>query len=546
MASQATSNAAIAFLDGLGNEIPEPIEWTKGKILVRIPPDEYRHYRLSVNGERLQLTRTVDEASSGERVEAQWDRHGTGSYRIELSRVLAEGTLKPEAQTSYRIWPKKLSKESFSSMLLELDMGLPAKVSIALQQLGSLAGVEILRPDQTTVAQELQRLHRAVDGTSDRPGLPHSLAKIASDPYRMLRTTVSWCKIADSRRPDLSRFDQIISKPGNLDTNGRLEHVLDTRVEHTINVYENRVIRAYVTEVERRLRRLRQALAPVEANAGETDTLSGQVSAMQKHIDVARSQAQFLHETDARPPNNVRATMVLARKAGYRQSFQGLLEMRRSFSARLDEPSLDVPLEKVPELYQLWTTLVVFHSLLVFGISRNYTCVRQSLVSMQSDGLFVRVLPGGEPILELLEPRSGTRVLATPERQYGKVGELVSTSFSQIPDLSVEIRRPDSDPVLLIFDAKYKLESDEGDEPRSVPKKVDIDKMHAYRDAIRTREQRTVVEYAAIMYPGQYVPYKGMVEALPAIPASAPPGTFASLPNELDRLLTQVWEHALP
>lgn len=71
-----------------------------------------------------------------------------------------------------------------------------------------------------------------------------------------------------------------------------------------------------------------------------------------------------------------------------------------------------------------------------------------------------------------------------------------------------------------MFDPKYKLEGEviEGIAPDGKPKKVDIDKMHAYRDAIRDEQGRRVVDYAAILFPGPEVRYDDGLEALSAVP----------------------------
>ena len=49
-------------------------------------------------------------------------------------------------------------------------------------------------------------------------------------------------------------------------------------------------------------------------------------------------------------------------------------------------------------------------------------------------------------------------------------------------------------------------------------KKVDIDKMHAYRDAISDKNNNRVVDYAAILYPGRFESFGGDIEALSARP----------------------------
>src|ERR1051326_8074355 len=69
-------------------------------------------------------------------------------------------------------------------------------------------------------------------------------------------------------------------------------------------------------------------------------------------------------------------------------------------------------------------------------------------------------------------------------------------------------------------DPKYGLVGDtrEGLAPDGKPKKMDIDKMRAYRDAIRDEQGRQVVEYAAILYPGPEVRFDEGLEALQAVP----------------------------
>ncbi|MFL5665592.1 MAG: nuclease domain-containing protein [Ktedonobacteraceae bacterium] len=71
-----------------------------------------------------------------------------------------------------------------------------------------------------------------------------------------------------------------------------------------------------------------------------------------------------------------------------------------------------------------------------------------------------------------------------------------------------------------MFDPKYKLEGGQAgmDDGNGLPKKEDIDKMHAYRDAIRDEAQRRVVQSAAILYPGSSQRYADGIEALQAYP----------------------------
>ena len=78
-----------------------------------------------------------------------------------------------------------------------------------------------------------------------------------------------------------------------------------------------------------------------------------------------------------------------------------------------------------------------------------------------------------------------------------------------------------------MLDPKYKLDSEdlasgqETDAPSGEPKKVDIDKMHAYRDAIRNPSGCGGVTLAAILYPGQDRAYGAHLHAISARPRYA-------------------------
>jgi len=53
-----------------------------------------------------------------------------------------------------------------------------------------------------------------------------------------------------------------------------------------------------------------------------------------------------------------------------------------------------------------------------------------------------------------------------------------------------------------------------GESPSGEPRKLDLDKMHAYRDAIRGEGDQRVVQYAAILYPGRTRRFSAGMEAI--------------------------------
>lgn len=446
---------------------------------------------------------------------------------------MALRTPRGEHRRVVTVHPEKLSPEAFARLVEDLELHLPAAVAVALQQAGGLTGVELLPPELSTVSEELLRLRRAVEGTPDRAGLADDLAEIARDPHVVLHTRELWVRRAQARRPHPARLMQAWARPRNLDLERRPERVLDTRVEHTADVYENRLVRSFVEQVQRRLQRLARLMGAASPE------VQASIDKLARRLASARREAAFLDGVSALEHAPQRVTMVLLRRPGYRAALEGFLELQRSVALRLDAPALEAPLENAPALYQLWGTLQVIHAALAVAAELGYRVVEERLVSRAPGAAFLRVLPDGRPAVLLRHPETGVVVRVIPERAYrrhGGEGRLWSTTYEQRPDVAVEVLPPDGPPSVYLFDPKYKLDGEplESATGAGKPKKVDIDKMHAYRDAIRDRDGRRVVRYAAILYPGSERRFPHGVEALAAFPGAA-----ASLAGRLQEVLRE-------
>ena len=91
---------------------------------------------------------------------------------------------------------------------------------------------------------------------------------------------------------------------------------------------------------------------------------------------------------------------------------------------------------------------------------------------------------------------------------------------------------------MYVFDPKYKLDSDQPDSGgNGSPKKEDIDKMHAYRDALRGQRNERVVRYAAILYPGPEVSYSTGDDTPEIAALSANPEQPGALRTSLEKIL---------
>ncbi|MGD9711266.1 MAG: nuclease domain-containing protein, partial [Thermomicrobiales bacterium] len=279
-------------------------------------------------------------------------------------------------------------------------------------------------------------------------------------------------------------------------------------------------------QVEYRLRRLRSFLA-----GDSSETPAAELDALERELRAARSQASFLREVGhlGQVPTDV--TMVLVKKPAYRKLLEAFLDFRRRSAVRLNEPALESPLENLPSLYETWGVLQAIQTILELGETSGYRLKRCELFRRGPVGSWIEVLPNGRPVLTLEHPSDGTKVSVIPQRTYSTVSsDLKSISYSQKPDLAVEVMKPRRQTEVYLLDPKYKLESDTSTDPPGdgKPKKVDIDKMHAYRDAIRDAQGRRVVKFAGILYPG---PRQAFTPGLAAL--SAVPGEGAELADQL-------------
>lgn len=570
MALFPTSNSqnvpGVCFRDLQGQVIAAPLEWTPAWIeITGLAPEAASQIQLWRNGQEMEvLARRLKSAADNSTKQtpcllAEWPRSGTGQYEL---RWQYEG----EIQTrTVSVFSQKIAPQAYALLIEELETALPASLALALQEVGGLAGVQFLPPSQSTLAQEWRRLQRAVCGQAKRPGLLDILHALAADPHQVLRTQELWMGVEKARRPLPSRLGWAVARPGNLqEIEGRVwrpRQVVEGRVEHSFDVFENRLLHGFYDQVQRRLHRLTRRLHQM---AGQ-QVLAGQANQLLRQLRRARRAAWFLDSVPIPAFLPDRLTMVLLKRSPYRAALEGYIEFHRSVAVRPALPLLEAPLENLPRLYQVWGTLHVLQALLEVAAPLGYIVQEQRLFRRDASGFYLELVPNGQPLVKLVHPEHGTRVCLIPERSYGRSGAssnaLRSVSFTQRPDIAIEIERPHVGTQVLLFDPKYKLDSElladsrktstteeaqaspeaeqwnellqdqeENQEenlakqseisslPGGKPKKVDIDKMHTYRDAIQDAAHNPIVCYAAILYPGPSVFYTPNLQALCAYP----------------------------
>ena len=489
----------MRFLGPDGQQIAGPREWEPATIDLGVDTEAWESVRLSVNGRDIPVRAAKIAGQAA--VLADWGISGPGSYRLVLDRA------GERRETTVTIPSAKLGDAGLSALLEDLTLRLPTSIAVGIQRGGGLVGLNLQPPGETTLAQELLRLRRAVHGSVSRPGLARILPAIATDPHQNLVTTTRWIPRERARRVPVAGIARTLARPGNLDREGLPERAIDERVEHTFDVYENRLLKLFATELLARIRRLRLVVGTRQV--GELERLEAKLTA-------AVARALFLREVELSTQRPNRQTMVLTREPRYRAMLDCYLEYHRSVWATVSDPALDAPLEDVPFLYELWGTLLVVDAVVAEAVEAGYRVVHQRVARRVPGALFVEVVPGGQALVELRNAGTGDEIIVTPQRSFGTNGEYHSISLTQRPDVTVDIRRRGRASEFVVFDPKYKLVAD--DEGSGTPVKADVDKMHAYRDAIRGPGNTHVVRFAATIYPGQSIWYGHDIAALGAQP----------------------------
>jgi hypothetical protein len=507
MASPPSSR--LRFLRRRGDiAVDAPVEWDPTWLVLDVPATDWSSASVTWNRSPLELQQRRSTLH-GLLTVAELPRLPAGNHRFRLA---FPGGVEDRI---VRVAPRKLDEPAFEQMLEDLQQQLAQEVALALQDAGALEGVQVESADAPTLAGERRRLRRAILGEEGRPGLLSLLPRIAAAPHEQLTREHRWTPALAARNVVPSRLAEALLRPGNVDDNGGLSAVVEARPTSSFDTYENRVIRTFVELVRARASRFLAACEALRKGPLVAETL-----AWVKQLDLARSRAAFLTDVSPLPVAPSRATMFLSRTPAYRAAFEGLLAFVRGCSIRCDASWLDSPLENLPALYQLWGTLQVIVAVLEHATSLGFVVRRQRLVVPMSTGLYVQVLPDGKPALVLEHP-CGLVVTVTPELEFGRTSALHSITYPQRPDITIELRHGE-DVELWLFDPKYKLWADAdaaaGD---GRPTKEDLDKMHAYRDAIRTCHGRHVVKFAAIIYPGPTTTYGADLAAVQGWPGNA-------------------------
>ncbi|MEY1676079.1 DUF2357 domain-containing protein [Gordonia sp. ABKF26] len=271
----------------------------------------------------------------------------------------------------------------------------------------------------------------------------------------------------------------------------------------TLNSPENRWLRSQLERTTNILAQLRQDYRatlirrPDRKPNARTQSVINELASMESTLAPFLSKSPFV---DA--PQWVAqsfTSLTLQGQPGYREAYQALL--RLNMSLIVGGEAINIPIRDISELYEIWCFLSVVHQVSqVLGATVDIF----DLVELRDTGVRLTVVPGARSTVSVETDTCKARV--TYNREY------TMRSGPQRPDIVVEIMRDDMPPVLLLLDAKYRLDTT----PDYVqtfgcpgPPADAIGQLHRYRDAITVKYPkygagRPVVRAVALFPLGEY------------------------------------------
>jgi hypothetical protein len=446
----------------------------------------------------------------------RWQAPGAaGAYRLALRALFPDGGV-DELRRALRVAPRKLDQERYAALLDDLQR-LGRALVFALT--GGAEGAAAPREADTSAPTAAEELHGLFGAELDR--LAVAVERLARRPPDRLRQRIAPTDPAQAR--DLSAVDWSRLVGGGQDAAQQASGLTLLPIRQPLqayDTYEARLLRRLLESLWRRLERLPgRAQLPAE--------LAARADAARTRLRELRG-LPFLAEvpplSDYRGP-----TPRMQRDPEYRTVFRMWQLLRRRPLIAWEAATIDIPVGDLPRLYERWcaaSAAIVLISL------PGHRVLSQAILRDEGDEQLL-ALPEGKPLVRLESPGgaelalryhpryAGGAPLNQPSASLNAAGERVTPRalvsldrHTRVPDLAIEIRRPDAPPAVIVLDAKYRLDAVGG-----VPEDALAD-AYSYLGSIGTAAGERAAAAAALLYPGRGRPeiYASGTAALPLLP----------------------------
>ncbi|MDP2188801.1 MAG: DUF2357 domain-containing protein [Sphingobacteriaceae bacterium] len=335
-------------------------------------------------------------------------------------------------------------------------------------------------------------------------GLVEDLEYVVRNPHRRLQEESYWVRPEKIRQasPQLAeqyhRHRHIPNK----------RYLIKEKVLRT-DTFENRFVKAALLEVQQKFHLIKKYIETKYSNK-LTAAYQFEMNAMGEKLSQLANH-RFFKEIGAFEGFR-QESLVLQRKHGYAGILRNWLLLRSGYS--FFEGANKLELKDIAELYEIWCFLEmkgVLEELLQEKPNElELAEIRVSKFNVEiKEGRKSRVsfsLPSGE----LVELFHELQYLNDFDKKY----QTGSYTSHQKPDIVLRIHKKDllDDQVFtFLFDAKYRLASDEKEGMPDAPPEDAINQMHRYRDAIYYEEKGG--QYRSKEVIGGYILYPGRDEA---------------------------------
>ncbi|HEY2961662.1 MAG TPA: DUF2357 domain-containing protein [Pyrinomonadaceae bacterium] len=335
--------------------------------------------------------------------------------------------------------------------------------------------------------------------------LERGLRYVERHPYHNLVGERVATRVEKLRRPDAT-ISRLAARgkgrgPRSRTASGRELHgrLPERRARMTWDAPEHRWLSCQLT-------RIRQTLAEIHLAERKNPTqnklrqarILAEIAELENRIAALQGIEPIAHAKGFAPAGFT--SLTLQSKPGYREAYRACLVLLQGL--RVDGGPVGLSVKDIHRLYEYWCYLAVMR--IVAKITGEPVPVRQ-LFSVEPDGLRVRLKRGESHTVKFA---SGDRTL---ELTYNPKYSGDAFILPQQPDLVLTFRDPPWSTMRLVFDAKYRINTNPGylKHFRSPgPPQDAIDALHRYRDAIleetgvhgarSDRLKHTVVEGVAL------------------------------------------------
>ena len=390
--------------------------------------------------------------------------------------------------------------------------------------------------------------------------LPPAFEEIIRDPYSKLVSEEHRPPTAAARDPDLPavamKAAQLPYAPGGplreLFYGRTPERLIERRRYDSVDIAENRFVKAFITELQQLCRDLQVALLPHYPNTASQ--LGIWADTLDEVLDAP------LWREVGRQTSAPATSPVLLRRDAYRKVWDAAVAIREGLVVpweRLLEITTTLgDIRPVFELYEYWCFFVLRRVLR--SVCGPEDPSHSTAYSYGSGGVRLELRQGIRSRLHFNDSSTGRTVKLFYNRRFrrptGAFGAAASYSTGLRPDFGIEIR-DGTEGRWIHLDAKYRLDmaawlaqfdAEADDEPPSSTtfKKADLYKMHTYRDAIIATAGSYVLfpgSGAASVFVRHPDPAYRIAHALPSVGAfPLRPGGPADQEVQLANFLRQV------